>query len=367
MHSLAALRIAAPGFALIATLACYGDSSPEQPREVTPRGALTDTERRTVGIFENVSPSVVNITTVERVRDIWTRNVMRVPRGAGSGFIWDGRGHIVTNYHVIRDGQEALVRLADQRIYPAAVIGANPENDLAVLRIDVPFDKPPPVAIGSSAALKVGQSVFAIGNPFGLDYTLTTGVISALNRTIDNDRGGVIRDLIQTDAAINPGNSGGPLIDSAGRLIGINTAILSPSGSYAGIGFAVPVDTVNRVVPGLISYGRYLRPSLGISVNDEISMQLLQQIGVDGILILTVASGSPADLAGVRGTQRTRRGEILLGDIIQKIDGRPVRNEEQLREVLDSLEVGDQVPVTLWRAGETVTVDLLLTASDPNR
>src|SRR5690606_2396549 len=174
---------------------------------------------------------VVFITTVQYVRDRWTLNVMRVPQGTGSGFIWDESGHVVTNYHVIRGAQEARITLADQRSFPATLVGASPEHDLAVLKIDVPFDGPPPLPIGTSSDLRVGQNVYAIGNPFGLDHTLTTGVISALNRSIDNDRGGVIDGLIQTDAAINPGNSGGPLIDSAGRLIGINTMIYSPSGA----------------------------------------------------------------------------------------------------------------------------------------
>jgi len=218
-------------------------SSQAEPRAVTARGELAGDERATIEIFESVSPSVVFITTTEELMSPWTRNLTEVRRGTGSGFVWDDDGHVVTNWHVIADAQSARVRLADQRSYPAELIGASPEHDLAVLRIGVALARPHPVPIGTSADLKVGQKVFAIGNPFGFDYSLTTGVVSALDRTIYADDGAEIRRLIQTDAAINPGNSGGPLIDSAGRLIGINTAIFSPSGSFSGIGFAVPADT----------------------------------------------------------------------------------------------------------------------------
>src|SRR6185503_17716225 len=230
-------------------------AEPLQLRPVAVRGPLSPDERNTIAVFEAVSPSVVYITTVQHVRDFFSRNVMRVPQGTGSGFVWDEQGRVVTNYHVISGAQEALVTLGDQRSYSAKLVGASPEHDLAVLEIDVPENLPPPVPVGSSAELRVGQTVLAIGNPFGLDHTLTTGIVSALNRTVENERGGPIENVIQTDAAINPGNSGGPLIDSAGRLVGINTMIYSPSGAYAGIGFAVPVDTINRVVPRIIAYG----------------------------------------------------------------------------------------------------------------
>ncbi len=342
-------------------------ASLDAPRAITPRGALADDERATVEIFESVSPSVVYLTTVQHVRDFWTRNVMRVPRGTGSGFIWDDGGHVVTNYHVIRGSQEATVHLADQRTYAAAVVGASPEHDLAVMRISVPFNKPPPVPLGTSSDLRVGQKVFAIGNPFGLDYTLTTGVISALDRSIDSDRGGTIEHLIQTDAAINPGNSGGPLIDSAGRLIGINTAIFSPSGTYAGIGFAVPVDTVNAVVPRLIAYGRYLRPSLGVAVDDAIGERLLSRLGIKGVLVLAVAAGSGAEQAGLQGTRRTRRGELLLGDVLQAINGRSITSAAQMEQILEQFQVGDRVAVTVWRNGQQREVDVLLTSGEARR
>jgi S1-C subfamily serine protease len=296
------------------------------------------------------------------VRDFFTRNVMRVPRGTGSGFIWDEHGHVVTNYHVIQGAAEAVVTLADQRRYPATLVGYSRDHDLAVLRVDVPADLPPPVPIGTSEDLRVGQNVLAIGNPFGLDHTLTTGVISALNRSIDNGRGGSIENLIQTDAAINPGNSGGPLIDSAGRLVGINTAIVSPSGGYAGIGFAVPVDTVNRVIPRLIRFGRYVRPTRGVSIDDDISAALLGGLGIEGVLVLRVASGSPAALAGLRPTQTTLGGSVILGDVIQGIAGRTVVNVEDLNRALENLTVGEQVRLRVWRNGEQVLVPVTLAA-----
>jgi S1-C subfamily serine protease len=334
--------------------------SEPQPRPVTPRGPLSQDELSTVRIFERASPSVVYITTLQHVRDVWTRNVMRVPRGTGSGIIWDDRGHIVTNLHVIRGGQEAQVRLDDQRSFPASFVGASPEHDLAVLRIEIPSDAPRPLPIGSSGDLQVGQSVLAIGNPFGFDHTLTTGVISALDRSIDRDGGGVIEHLIQSDAAINPGNSGGPLLDSAGRLIGINTAIYSPSGAYAGVGFAVPADTINRVVSRLIAYGRYVRPSLGVSASDDISRRLLGALEVDGVLVLRVAPGSPAERAGLRAAEVTPGGSVILGDVIQAIDGAALQDFDDLAAVLDGYAIGDTVDVTVWRNGEVVEVPIPL-------
>ena len=336
------------------------DRAVTQARQVTPRGPLSADERNTIAVFERVSQSVVYITTVQHVRDFFSRNVMRVPQGTGSGFIWDERGRVVTNFHVIRGAQEALVTLGDQRSFPARLVGASPEHDLAVLQIDVPDELPPPVSIGSSAELQVGQAVLAIGNPFGLDHTLTTGIVSALNRTIDNESGGVIENLIQTDAAINPGNSGGPLIDSAGRLVGINTMIYSPSGAYAGIGFAVPVDTINRVVPRLITYGRYVRPTLGISADDDVTRRLLGD-DTEGVLVLGVGQGSPAARAGLRATEVERNGNILIGDLIEAIDGRAVRGFGALVSELDAHECGDRVTLTVRRGSGRVQIPVTLT------
>lgn len=230
-------------------------SAPAEPKAITPRGDLGSDEAMTIELFETNKNSVVYIVTAQAVVDVWTRNIYNIPRGAGSGFVWDEQGHIVTNYHVIAEASQARIRLSDGRDYSAVLVGVSPENDLAVLKINVPLKPPRPILIGESDNLKVGQKVFAIGNPFGLDWTLTTGIVSALDRSIGNEND-KIDHLIQTDAAINPGNSGGPLLDSAGRLIGVNTAIFSPSGAYAGVGFAIPVDTVNRIVPEIIGSSR---------------------------------------------------------------------------------------------------------------
>ncbi len=222
------------------------------PRLVTPRGDLAADEKTTIRVFENARGSVVSISTTQLVEDVWSQNVYSVPRGTGSGIIWDDAGHVLTNFHVIQGASEATIRLADGRKFRASLVGASPAHDIAVLKIGVAFRRPAPIPIGTSGDLKVGQRVFAIGNPFGLDWTLTTGIVSALNRSLREPQGNAVQHLIQTDAAINPGNSGGPLLDSSGRLIGMNTAIYSPSGASAGIGFAVPVDTIMDVVPQLI-------------------------------------------------------------------------------------------------------------------
>jgi len=330
------------------------------PRPVTARGELAADEQATIAIFEAVSPSVVFITTTEELVNPWMRDPNAVRRGTGSGFVWDGQRHIVTNWHVVAEASAAWVRLADQRNFRAELIGKSPAHDLAVLRISGAWQAPEPVMIGRSADLRVGQKVFAIGNPFGFDYSLTTGVVSALDRTIYNERSGEIRGLIQTDAAINPGNSGGPLIDSAGRLIGINTAIFSTSGTFSGIGFAVPVDTINRVVPQLIARGRYIRPRIGITADDAVSRPILRQLGVEGVLVLGVGPGSPAAVAGLRETRVSAAGEILPGDIIQRLQGQPVTEMADLIEILEGYQVGDRVTLALLRDGRPLEVALHL-------
>ncbi|WP_371188755.1 S1C family serine protease [Thalassotalea maritima] len=337
----------------------YFIANEQQPRAVTARGELAPSEQSTIDIFHHASPSVVFISTNKIVRSFWTRDVRKVPRGTGSGFIWDGYGHIVTNYHVIEGASEASIRLNDGRSYLASLVGVSPNHDLAVLKIDVPVDLPPAVPIGTSGDLQVGQSVFAIGNPFGLDYTLTSGIVSALNRTLSADSDLIINNLIQTDAAINPGNSGGPLLDSAGRLIGINTAIYSPSGAYAGIGFAVPVDTVNRVIPQLIATGRYTPPSLGIGVDDDINRQVRQQLGIDGVVILTIESGSAAEKASFRAAKVSRYG-MELGDVIQSINGRRIDDVKGLMSELDKYQVGEEVLLGVLRDNETIEVSATL-------
>jgi S1-C subfamily serine protease len=328
--------------------------APQRPlveRTVSPRGDLAADEQSTIELFEKSRDSVVYISTAQFVRDFWTRNVFAVPRGTGSGFVWDDAGHVVTNFHVIDGAARATVRLADGRDYNAALVGTSPAHDIAVLRIGVGFRRPPAVPIGTSADLKVGQKVFAIGNPFGLDWTLTTGIVSALDRTLAGQQGGpVIQNLIQTDAAINPGNSGGPLLDSAGRLIGINTAIYSPSGASAGIGFAVPVDTVRRVVPQLIATGRYTRPALGIEVDEQLNRQLAAATGREGVFVLRVQPSSAAERAGIAGVATGPDG-IVPGDVITAVDGNAVRTVRELLTRLDQRSVGDVVRLTVERAG----------------
>lgn len=331
-----------------------------QQRAITARGDLAQDEQATIELFSQASPSVVFITTKQRVMNLWTRDILNVPRGTGSGFIWDELGHVVTNHHVIKGASEASVRLNDGRSYNAVLIGASPMHDLAVLRISVAFDRPPPVPIGTSGDLKVGQKTFAIGNPFGLDYSLTSGLVSALDRSLTENNGVTIEHLIQTDAAINPGNSGGPLLDSAGRLIGINTAIFSPSGAYAGIGFAVPVDTVNRVVPQLISQGQYLPPDLGITVDEDLNQALSTQLGIKGVLILQVKPGSAAEAAGLQGTRLLPNGNLIPGDVVLAVNGQAISTPHQMLDVLDHYNIGDQVILRIWRSGNQLDVPVVL-------
>jgi len=294
--------------------------------------------------------------------DAWTRNIFSVPSGTGSGFIWDDSGHIVTNFHVVKGASEATVRLADGRDYRASLVGASPAHDIAVLKAGIGIKRPAPVPLGTSQDLRVGQKVFAIGNPFGLDWTLTTGIVSALGRSLPTEDGRNIDNLIQTDAAINPGNSGGPLLDSAGRLIGINTMIYSPTGASAGIGFAVPVDTVNRVVPQLISRGKYIRPGLGITVDDKLNDRLTGMMDITGVVILNVSPGSAAAVAGLKGAKISRNGSITPGDIIVALDDQPIVSVEELLSRLDNYKVGDIVQITILRKDNEITVPVTLQA-----
>jgi len=331
-----------------------------QPRQVAPRADLTGQELATIALFESAAPSVVYVTSLALRRDFWGRNVAEIPQGAGSGFVWDDRGHVVTNFHVVGDADALHVTFADQSMWPARVVGVAPEKDLAVLRIDAPADRLWPLPLGSSVDLRVGQEVFAIGNPFGLDYTLTTGVVSAIGREIESVTRVPIRDVIQTDAAINPGNSGGPLLDSGGRLIGVTTAIYSPSGANAGIGFAIPSDIVNWAVPELIAFGEIRRPSVGVQVAD---VELERRLGVEGALVLNVVSGSTAERAGIRPTLRDDLGRIRLGDVIVAVDGNTVRSSADLILLLERRSVGEAVQLTILRGGDRETVDVNLERS----
>jgi S1-C subfamily serine protease len=329
------------------------------PRTVTARGELFSDERSTINLFRQASPSVVNITTIGVERDLFTLNLYQIPQGTGSGFVWDINGDIITNFHVIQNADSAQVTLADQSNWKARVVGVAPDKDLAVLRIDAPANRLRPIPIGTSKDLQVGQSVYAIGNPFGLDQTLTTGVISALNREIESVTRRPIQGVIQSDAAINPGNSGGPLLDSAGRLIGVNTAIYSPSGASAGIGFAIPVDIVNRIVPELIRSGKIIRPGLGIQIADD---QIAQRLGVTGILVVDVARGSAAAKAGIQPTRRDAEGRLRLGDIITALDGKKVESPNDLYLLLEKYKIGDAVNISILRNGKTVETKVALEA-----
>ncbi len=329
-----------------------------EPRAVTARGDLASDEKNTIELFQSVSPSVVYITSIELRRNLFSLNIYEIPKGTGSGFIWDNEGRIVTNYHVIEDANKVQVTLADNTTWKAVLVGASADKDIAVLKIAAPAKILKPIPVGESANLLVGQKVFAIGNPFGLDQTITAGIVSALGREIKSANGMTIHDVIQTDAAINPGNSGGPLLDSAGRLIGVNTAIYSPDGVNAGIGFAVPVDEVNRVVTEIIKHGRLIRPGLGISVANE---RLVSRLGVEGVLIVQVESGSSAEKAGLRGVKRVG-GELVLGDVIVGVNGKPIKNLDDLRQELDRYHVGDEVTLKVIREGEEFQVKVTLDA-----
>ncbi|MBM3492457.1 MAG: trypsin-like serine protease [Alphaproteobacteria bacterium] len=317
-----------------------------EPRAITPRGELAELERSTVALFEAVSPSVVYIFTEgQRGRGETERR-----GGAGSGFLWDAAGHVVTNHHVVEGAGRIGVRLDGGTVIEASLVGLAPDHDLAVLRLADNRANLRPIPIGRSAELKIGQQVFAIGNPFGLSRSLTTGIISALDRRLPTASGREIAGVVQTDAAINPGNSGGPLLDSAGRLIGVNTAILSASGQFAGIGFAVPVDAVNRVVPRLIRDGRVPRPGIGISVAPD---EVAGRLGVAGLVVVEVLPGSAAAAAGLRGVSRRDNG---LGDVILAVNGSPVRSLGQFAGELERAGVGARVKLSVLREGRELIV-----------
>lgn len=319
--------------------------------------ALTPDEQSNIDLFERLSPSVVHVTNLGLRRNRFSMDVTSIPQGTGSGFVWDKQGTIITNFHVIKGAQNVNVTLADGSVWPAKPIGFEPDKDLAVLKIKAPAKRLVPLPVGRSGNLKVGQKVLAIGNPFGLDRTLTTGVISGLDREIKSVSKRPIQGVIQTDAAINPGNSGGPLLDSRGRLIGINTAIYSPSGAYAGIGFAVPVDTVSRMVPELIKHGKVTKPGLGVEIA---SASIARRLRIKGVLILGVVKGGPAERAGLRPTTRDRYGRLSMGDIIIRLDGERLSSADDLFRAIDQRKIGDQVTLDILRGGKTITKKVAL-------
>lgn len=327
------------------------------PPPVIPRGDLSSLEKSTIDLFSKRSANVAHITIVSVRNDPFRRNALEVPRGTGSGFIWDDKGHVITNFHVIQGADGARVTLHDRSVWNAKLVGVSPRNDIAVLRIETQAAALSPIQLGSSHDLAVGQQVFAIGSPFGLDYTLSTGIISGLGREIEGVTGIPITGAIQTDAAINPGNSGGPLLDSSGRLIGMNTSILSPSGASAGIGFAVPADTIARVVPQLIQYGREIRPSIGVELAED---SITQRFGLKGALVLNVVPASPAEKAGLRPTVQDNMGRIALGDLIVAVDdGKVVRNAD-LFLGLEKHKTGEFAKLTVQRGNQRLDVEVQL-------
>ncbi len=326
--------------------------------DITPHGVLADFEHTTIDIFQRESPSVVHITTLVNVRrDFFSYDIEQVKEGTGSGFIWDDQGHIITNFHVIQGADAAQITLANHSSWKGKLVGAYADKDIAVLSIDAPSSELVPIQIGTSRDLQVGQAVFAIGNPFGLDQTLTTGIVSALGRQIQSINGRSIHDVIQTDAAINPGNSGGPLLDSSGRLIGVNSSIISPSGAFAGIGFAIPVNEVQRVVTQLIEHGKVTRPTIGVELAPDQWSEYLQ---LPGVLVLHVQPGSPADQLGLRPLRRNNAGRIILGDVIVSIDGDATHTHDDYLTALEKRHAGDQVALVVLRDGKNMTMQVTL-------
>jgi S1-C subfamily serine protease len=346
------------------SLACIGLLSlimaAPQAEEVDYLSFATADEANTTEIFSKASPSVVFVTNTALRRNFFSLDVQEIPRGSGTGFVWDKSGLIVTNFHVIADAHRLIVTLQDRTEYDADVIGIAPEKDLAVLRIENPPDNLVSLPLGDSSELSVGRKVLAIGNPFGLDTTLTTGIVSALGREIQSPSNRKIRGVIQTDAAINPGNSGGPLLNSLGQLVGVNTAIYSPSGASAGIGFAIPVNTVKDVVPQLISYGRILRPIIGVELASD---RWIQRYRIVGVPVAHVHPGLPAAQAGMTGARRTSRREVELGDIITQFDDREIRSNDDFMSALEQGEPGDKVIIKTRRGDEDMTFEIELIES----
>jgi len=333
-----------------------------QAIQTLPRGGKAASDNEAIEVYKSVSPSVVAVANNALVRrGIFSFQLYEVPQGAGSGFVWDKKGHIVSNYHVVYEASTLTVSFPDGTRYDAKLVGVAPDYDLAVLKIDAPPEKLTPVSLSPSRDLQVGQRVYAIGNPFGLDTTLSSGIVSALGRTITSMTDRKIYDVIQTDTAINPGNSGGPLLGSSGKLIGVNTAIVSPTGANAGIGFAVPSDTVARVVPQLIEKGHVTRAGLGVQLVPD---HVTARAGIEGVAVFAIYDRTPAASSGLAGLSVSRNGDLVFGDIIASVNKVPVRTIEDLQAVLDPLKPGDRVALTVQRAGKTRNLSLTLVEAE---
>lgn len=322
---------------------------------------LMPVETKTIEIYRKAVPATVNVSNIKLARNFFYGEV-EVPQGAGSGFVWDMQGHIVTNFHVVQGGSTFVVTFHnDPKQYKATIVGTAPEKDIAVLKLEEKPAKLTPISVGTSKDLQVGQYSFAIGSPFGLDYTLTSGVISALGRKIDGIGGVKINDMIQTDAAINMGNSGGPLLNSSSNLIGMNTVIFSTSGSSAGLGFAVPVDTINTIVPQLIKHGKIIRPGIGIGIVPESMKQRMIQ-STKGLVISYIDAKGGAAEAGLKGMTQDQYGRIYIGDIILSVDGQDVNNLDDIYQVIEKKKIGDTVDVKYTRDGKTLKTKIKLKA-----
>jgi S1-C subfamily serine protease len=362
------LATLAVGCSLPALLACQAASPPPPPPAsaavlplpqpsatppLSPTSKIED-ERNTIAIFRAAAPSTVFVTQTRIVVD-FLGDEQEVPAGSGSGFVWDDAGHIVTNYHVVEGARALRVTFQNQQTFEGTLIGVEPRKDIAVIKVDAPRELLKPVVIAQHASLEVGQKAIAIGNPFGLDHTLTTGVISALGRQVHGVGGVTIRDMIQTDTAINPGNSGGPLLDSSGALIGMNTMIFSKSGAYAGIGFAVPATTIGRIVPQLVTKGH--AEQLGFDIHVDPLGRLERRFGISGVAVLAVPPGGAGARAGLQGITQTQQG-LLLGDVITAVDDQKVRDFDDLYNALDQHRAGDTVKVRINRHGEALVLPL---------
>jgi len=324
----------------------------------------TEDEANNIEIFKAASPSVVFVTNSALYRaNRFSLNVQEVPQGSGTGFVWDKSGLIVTNFHVIQNASRLTITLQDQSAWDAEVVGYSEDKDLAVLRVKAPADKLTPLPLGDSALLEVGRKVIAIGNPFGLDTTMTVGVVSALGREINSLTNRTIRDVVQTDAPINPGNSGGPLLNSLGQLVGVNTQIISPSGASAGIGFAIPVNTVKKVIPQLVQYGQEIRPVIGIENPPD---AWTRQMGINGVPVMRATPSLPAERAGIIGMQQNGRGDIVLGDVIIEIDGTQIKNQDDLLNTLEQHMPGDVVKVVTDREGRRMEFNVTLAEAQNN-
>ena len=325
---------------------------------------LTKEEKRNIEIFKKNKDSVVFISTHQRVVDYYSLTRYTVPKGSGSGFIWDKDGHIVTNYHVIAGASFAKVKLHNGKSYQATLVGAYPRRDIAVLKIDAPSRQLKPVTLGSSSNLQVGQNVYAIGNPFGLDWTMTKGIVSALNRKVPSTDGILLSGAIQTDAAINPGNSGGVMLDSSGKVIGVNSTIYSPIGGSVGIGFAIPIDLVKKIVNKIIKYGKYIKPSIGIETDDRINQYLKDTLGIKGIAVLGIIKGSDAQKKGLIPASFYSDGTIDFGDIIIGVNGKKVETLLDLDDILEKQKVGSKVVLDILRGNKKLKVPIKLMGLD---